>query len=40
VFHSLRCDCRAQLELAFVLIADGGTRAFSFRHKKAGESVC
>jgi GTP cyclohydrolase II len=31
VFHSLRCDCRAQLELALHMIAEEGPRAADLR---------
>jgi len=34
VFHSLRCDCRAQLELALRLIADEGRGLLIYEHQE------
>jgi GTP cyclohydrolase II len=34
VFHSLRCDCRAQLELALSLIAEEGRGILIYEHKE------
>ncbi len=34
VFHSLRCDCRAQLELSLALIADEGRGLLIYEHKE------
>jgi GTP cyclohydrolase II len=34
VFHSLRCDCRAQLELALELIAEEGRGLIIYEHKE------
>src|SRR5581483_12504652 len=33
VFHSLRCDCRAQLELALGMIADEGRGLLIYEHQ-------
>jgi GTP cyclohydrolase II len=34
VFHSLRCDCRAQLELSLVQIADEGRGLLIYEHQE------
>jgi len=34
VFHSLRCDCRAQLELALNMIADEGRGLLIYEHQE------
>jgi len=34
VFHSLRCDCRAQLELALTRIADEGRGLLVYEHQE------
>ena len=34
VFHSLRCDCRAQLELALTMIADEGRGLLIYEHQE------
>jgi GTP cyclohydrolase II len=34
VFHSLRCDCRAQLELSLALIAEEGRGLLIYEHKE------
>lgn len=34
VFHSLRCDCRSQLELALKLIAEEGRGLLIYEHKE------
>jgi len=34
VFHSLRCDCRAQLELSLELIAEAGRGLLIYEHKE------
>lgn len=34
VFHSLRCDCRAQLELALALIAEDGRGLLIYEHQE------
>ena len=34
VFHSLRCDCRAQLELALRMIADEGRGLLIYEHQE------
>jgi GTP cyclohydrolase II len=34
VFHSLRCDCRAQLELALHMIADEGRGLLIYEHQE------
>lgn len=34
VFHSLRCDCRAQLELALAMVADAGRGAVIYENKE------
>ena len=34
VFHSLRCDCRAQLELALTVIAEEGRGILIYEHKE------
>ncbi len=34
VFHSLRCDCRAQLELSLAMIADEGRGLLIYEHKE------
>jgi GTP cyclohydrolase II len=34
VFHSLRCDCRAQLEMALTLIAEEGRGLLIYEHKE------
>jgi GTP cyclohydrolase II len=34
VFHSLRCDCRAQLELSLSLIAEEGRGILIYEHKE------
>jgi GTP cyclohydrolase II len=34
VFHSLRCDCRAQLELALAMISDEGRGLVIYEHKE------
>jgi GTP cyclohydrolase II len=34
VFHSLRCDCRAQLELALSVIAEEGRGILIYEHKE------
>jgi GTP cyclohydrolase II len=34
VFHSLRCDCRAQLEMAMELIAEEGRGLIIYEHKE------
>ncbi len=34
VFHSLRCDCRAQLELALALVADEGRGLIVYDHQE------
>jgi len=34
VFYSLRCDCRAQLELALMMIADEGRGLLIYEHKE------
>ena len=34
VFHSLRCDCRAQLELSLVQIADEGSGLLIYEHQE------
>lgn len=34
VFHSLRCDCRAQLELALSMIAEEGRGILIYEHKE------
>ncbi|MFN7993970.1 MAG: GTP cyclohydrolase II [Bryobacteraceae bacterium] len=34
VFHSLRCDCRAQLELALGMIADEGRGLLIYEHQE------
>jgi len=34
VFHSLRCDCRAQLELSLVQIADEGCGLLIYEHQE------
>ena len=34
VFHSLRCDCRAQLELALARIADEGRGLLVYEHQE------
>ncbi|MGA3189320.1 MAG: GTP cyclohydrolase II [Bryobacteraceae bacterium] len=34
VFHSLRCDCRAQLELALETIASGGRGMLIYEHQE------
>jgi len=34
VFHSLRCDCRAQLELSLSMIAEEGRGIFIYEHKE------
>lgn len=34
VFHSLRCDCRAQLELALSMIADEGRGLLIYEHQE------
>lgn len=34
VFHSMRCDCRAQLELSLALIADEGRGLLIYEHKE------
>jgi len=34
VFHSLRCDCRAQLEMALELIAEEGRGLIIYEHKE------
>jgi GTP cyclohydrolase II len=34
VFHSLRCDCRAQLELSLVRIADEGSGLLIYEHQE------
>jgi len=34
VFHSLRCDCRAQLELSLASIADEGRGLLIYEHKE------
>ena len=34
VFHSLRCDCRAQLEMALEMIAAGGHGLLIYEHKE------
>ncbi len=34
VFHSLRCDCRAQLELALAMIADAKRGLIIYEHKE------
>jgi GTP cyclohydrolase II len=34
VFHSLRCDCRAQLELALEMIGKEGRGLFIYEHKE------
>ncbi len=34
VFHSLRCDCRAQLELALSMIADVGRGLIIYEHQE------
>src|SRR6516162_5671099 len=36
VFHSLRCDCRAQLEIALAAIAGEGRGLLIYEHKEAG----
>jgi len=40
VFHSLRCDCRAQLELALESIAGEDRGILVYEHRKAEASVC
>lgn len=34
IFHSLRCDCRAQLELSLAMIADEGRGLLIYEHKE------
>jgi GTP cyclohydrolase II len=34
VFHSLRCDCRAQLELSLAMIAEEGRGMLIYEHKE------
>jgi len=34
VFHSLRCDCRAQLELSLAMIADEGRGMIIYEHQE------
>jgi GTP cyclohydrolase II len=34
VFHSLRCDCRAQLELSLAMIAEEGSGLLIYEHKE------
>jgi len=34
VFHSLRCDCRAQLEMSLTLIAEEGRGLLIYEHKE------
>src|SRR5438874_2074521 len=34
VFHSLRCDCRAQLELSLALIAEEGRGLLIYEHQE------
>ena len=34
VFHSLRCDCRAQLELALAMVAEAGRGAVIYENKE------
>lgn len=34
VFHSLRCDCRAQLELSLAMIADAGRGLVIYENKE------
>src|ERR1039457_5413533 len=36
VFHSLRCDCRSQLELSLNLIAEGGRGLIIYGHQEGG----
>ena len=34
VFHSLRCDCRAQLDISFAMIADEGRGLIIYEHQE------
>jgi len=38
VFHSLRCDCRAQLELSLAAIAEEGRGLLIYEHRKGAGS--
>ena len=38
VFHSLRCDCRQQLELALAMIAEAGRGFCCMSSRRAGGS--
>jgi len=40
VFHSLRCDCRAQLELSLTAIAAEGRGLLIYEHQEGRASGC